>query len=348
MSGIGTLLIRADANMTIGAGHVMRCLALAQIWREKGGKVVLALSASNKALEPRLLAEGLELEVLSVEAGSEADAVATVALALELQVCWMVLDGYCFDESYQKSISTSSCRVLILSDYFHATMFYATILLNQNLHACFDEYTRVAPGVKLLLGNHFTLLRREFWPWREKRQKHSGAVRRVMVTLGGGDADNVTAKILRGLEGLADLGFEVTAVVGANNPYWKILECLQAEAPIHIRLVRNLADMTPLMSECDLAICGGGATCWEMTFFGIPILPVILSANQQPIAESLDAAGVALNLGWHDQLKSVQVAAAVRKLSGDPTRMQRMSQLGQRLIDGWGVDRVFNEMMNFK
>ncbi|MEI6646561.1 MAG: UDP-2,4-diacetamido-2,4,6-trideoxy-beta-L-altropyranose hydrolase [bacterium] len=348
MNGLGILLIRADANTIIGVGHIMRCLALAQVWKEKGGAVVLALAASNKALESRFEAEGLELEVLSVEAGSEADALATVDLARKRQVCWTVLDGYYFDENYQKVIFASTFRVLILSDYLHATRFYGTILLNQNLHASFDEYTRAAPGLKLLLGNRFTLLRREFWAWRGKRQKHSGAVRRVMVTLGGGDTDNVTAKILKGLEELVDFGFEVIAVVGANNPHWKMLESLQQKAAISIRLERNLSDMTPLMSACDLAICGGGATCWEMIFFGIPILTVILAANQQPIAESLDAAGVALNLGWHDQLESAEVAAGVRKLAGDASCLQRMSQQGQALIDGRGVERVFNEMIVFQ
>ena len=33
-----TLLIRADASVTIGTGHIMRMIALVQAWQAQGGK----------------------------------------------------------------------------------------------------------------------------------------------------------------------------------------------------------------------------------------------------------------------------------------------------------------------
>ena len=33
------LVIRADANGSVGTGHLMRCLALGQVWRDHGGQV---------------------------------------------------------------------------------------------------------------------------------------------------------------------------------------------------------------------------------------------------------------------------------------------------------------------
>src|SRR6058998_2942566 len=102
-----TLLIRADANVEIGTGHVMRSLALAQAWQDKGGDVVFAMAAGAPALEARLRQERIPVENIQALPGSGEDAEQTARLAAERRAKWVALDGYHFSGDYQTAVRSA-------------------------------------------------------------------------------------------------------------------------------------------------------------------------------------------------------------------------------------------------
>src|SRR5579864_7920496 len=110
------LLIRADASVAMGTGHVMRCLALAQAWQDSGGRAVFAIADATPSVRQRLQNEGVEVENITAEAGTPLDATETSDLARRHGSFWVVADGYQFDAEYQSTVKATGLRLLFVDD----------------------------------------------------------------------------------------------------------------------------------------------------------------------------------------------------------------------------------------
>src|SRR2546422_2792229 len=184
----------------MGTGHIMRCLALAQAWQDAGGQPVFAMTESLPALDARLEAERFSIEHLDAAPGSDSDAQQTAQLAGRLSAHWVVLDGYHFDECYERSVKKHGPQLLVMDDYGHGPHTEADLLVNQNLHANGSVYVGPNEHRRLLLGPGYALLRREFIRCRSWKREVPEVASKLLVTLGGTDADNVTLKVIQALE----------------------------------------------------------------------------------------------------------------------------------------------------
>ncbi|MDJ0795544.1 MAG: UDP-2,4-diacetamido-2,4,6-trideoxy-beta-L-altropyranose hydrolase [Calothrix sp. MO_167.B12] len=336
------LVIRADASTQIGTGHIMRCLALAQAWQDVGGDVMFIMATKAPLLESRLKSEGIEIVHIPVQIGSVEDARETVNLTLQFNAKWVVVDGYNFGGEYQQIIKDDGLRLLIIDDYGHAEHYYADIVLNQNISADEELYVNREPYTQLLLGVQYTLLRREFWQWCGWKREIATVARKILVTLGGSDANNVTLKVIQALQLVEFDDLEAVVVVGGSNPHYEQLKsaCLDAKFPIYLK--KNVTNMPELMAWADVAIAAGGSTNWELAFMGLPSIILVLADNQRVAAEKLFNMGLTISLGWHEEANQYLIQDTLTYLLPNRDRRQKMYQLGQSLIDMNGVHQLIN------
>jgi UDP-2,4-diacetamido-2,4,6-trideoxy-beta-L-altropyranose hydrolase len=330
------ILIRADASPRIGAGHATRCLALAQRWRDDGGRVSRAFCPGAGDMWESYASEGIELLPVGAPAGSPEDAAETAAVARDRAVDWVVVDGYQFGPDYRRILRRAGLRVLQLDDHGLVKDEHAHILLNQNVDVDESMYPACGLKTRLLLGPRHVLLRREFSAWRGWRREIAVRARKVLVTLGGGPQKE-TETVVRALRQL-DIEPLEAIVVGAVSTNSSPED--NETGSVSIRFVKHLADMPHWMAWADVAVSAGGSTCWEMAFMGLPNLVLVLAENQRGIARRLDARGVANSLGWGHEVRAGDIAGPLRGLILDPDRRQAMSASGKHLVDGLGARRV--------
>ena len=334
------LIIRADANIQIGTGHVMRCLALAQAWQDAGGKVTFVMAMKPPAIEDRLRSEDIGVVYVDEIPGSTGDAIQTVVMAEQHDAQWIVVDGYHFDGAYQKEIKKSEKRLLFVDDYGHTDHYCADILLNQNLHAHDGLYGNREPDTKLLLGTRFVLLRREFLRWQGWEREVPPMARQILVTFGGSDEQNVTYKAVRALK-QADLnGTDVSVIVGSANPDLEVIRNELMSSPFKSQLLNSVNDMATLMASADIAISASGSTCWELAYMGLPSLVLPLTDNQVPIANELGRRGIVVNLGGCGNISVPQITKITKELISSSNERTIMSKRGSTLIDGDGAARI--------
>jgi UDP-2,4-diacetamido-2,4,6-trideoxy-beta-L-altropyranose hydrolase len=336
------LLIRADGSLLIGTGHVMRCLALAQAWQRTGGRVVFAQAESTPALQRRLRGDAIEIVQLDAIRGSLEDAAQTAELAKHREAS-VVADGYCFGADWQKEIKNSGLWLLLWDDYGQAEHYYADLILNQNIHANPKMYSRREPETRLIMGPRYVQLRQEFLDWSHQRRYIPPVARKVLVTLGGSDPDNATAKVIQALACLHDA--EVVVVVGGSNPNVAFFQspAMSGQA-LPFRLLVDPPNMPELMAWADVAVSAGGSTAWELAFMGLPSLVIALSKDQAEIAAALDRSGVSVCLGEDRQLSIEQLATTLKTVLADLSLRERMNRRGRQLVDGLGNCRVVTRL----
>ena len=328
------VLIRGDASLAIGAGHVMRCLALAQAWQDAGGTVGFAAAELPNALLPSLTKEGVSLNEVRATPGGREDASETVAHAHRLGADWVVIDGDRFGSDYLETIRAAGFRVLLIDDFADRDSFPADLIVNPNFGEDGEAYRKRGAAARLLMGPSYVLLRREFREGVERREVRQTG-NRILVTLGGSDPENLTPKIADALASCSDL--EITLIAGPGYDRADELRKLNAS---NLRVIFNPPNVAQFMRDSDQAIIAAGGTLGELLSMGCAVLSYSRNIVQARVVRALSHRGVVVDMGETRHFDPTKLAASVKELVDSRLGRERMTKLGRMFVDGLGTTRV--------
>lgn len=344
-----TLLICADATREIGTGHMMRCLALAQAWQKRGGKAVFLSHCESDALCNRILAEGFDLIRLEENWSSLSgpnyilDICRKLNALPEMRDTWFIVDGYHFDDVFRKKIMEIGYPLLLIDDFGQSGQCSADIILNQNVLAS-GVFYQCRECNTLLLGPSYTLVRKDFQPWRERGRQFPDVADKILVTMGGADPDNLTLEVVRALRRLELSGLEVKVVVGHTNANY---ECIREEceaAGSGFNVLFSVDNVPELMAWADLAIIQAGGTLWELLFMGCAVISYATNQLQEEILRALEKMNILKYQGFSSEMNSDVLLSSIHEIASDKGHRQEMATLGMQIIDGQGTERVLDSI----
>lgn len=354
------IAIRADASLTMGTGHVMRCLSLAAVLRARGAELHFLSRDLPGHAHGLIREQGYGLQVLPAPQGAppagdlvhaawlgvgmDRDADECLAALRALGgVDWVIVDHYAIDARWHRRLRAAARRIAVIDDLADRRH-DADLLLDQALMPEGDQRyaSLLPPGCAQLLGPGYALLRAEFTEARRQARPRQRP-ERLLVFLGGVDAGGYTRLALEALalSSLRDCAADI--VVGRTNPAAEWIREYCARHPAQ-RFHQQVGNMAELMLAADLSIGAGGSTTWERACLGLPAVILVVAENQRPSAQAMQDAGKA----WVVDGAGLDAAALARQLdaiAADPARLEQVSRLNLELADGRGAERVARRML---
>lgn len=358
--GTGRIIyIRTDGNSHLAAGHLVRCLSIADACYSLGMEVHFLVSdrESFSLLQDFLTGMTLKPVIQILETAvyndleKELSELVSLLSAHDTNVTFpkpvLLLDSYYVTETYLNAVSPVAKTAYI--DDLYLFDYPIDLLINYDIVpetlSCYQK------AGKTLLGAAYAPLRPQFANMDYILKKQ---ISHLLITTGGSDPYHFCLNLAEFLTGqissLSEKSYEnplyLDIVIGRLNTDREALAELAEQFPF-IVLHENVSDMAVLMKCCDLAVSAAGTTLYELCAVGVPAISFTMAANQLTAAKSFDDAGI-IPCAGDIRTSPVQVFAAVSDFITtmgkhfDKRKSAHDTMTG--FIDGKGALRIAEEL----
>ncbi len=345
------IVFRCDASATIGSGHVMRCLTLANGLRGRGCAVSFITRNFDDNGDGYISEAGFEVLSLPVYSSTswlgadpDLDAEECVGLLADVDPDWLVVDHYEIDAKWHEMVKRKSpdLKIMVLDDL--ADRAHSCDILSDSAYGRQRQTysSLVNENTRLLLGSDYALLRDEFSERREvslERRMEKLSDANVLVTLGGGDVAGPMSVVAEALKELSKtLNFRLTVVEGGvRNRFRNLFQDIDNK----IEILNRADDMALRMEQADICIGAGGGTTWERCCLGLPTVVLTLADNQREIVSVLEDENAAVACG----IKAEEISSSIERLLRDDDFRKSIAARASELCDGGGSKRVVRELL---
>ncbi|AMO84405.1 Spore coat polysaccharide biosynthesis protein, predicted glycosyltransferase [Solibacillus isronensis B3W22] len=340
MSGL-TVFFRVDASLTIGVGHVMRCLTLSDELLGRGIKVVFICTELEVNLIQLIKNRGIEVHAIVKNIlPVDYEQTKNVLNTYESQYKVLIIDSYIHDIEWETLIKRHVDLLISIDDNprFHNV----DILIDNNYKAeTVTFYKENLLETKKLLGSFYVLLRSEFINYQAHVINKEFLIH---VFFGGADYNNYTYFYSEKI--LEYKNFKVHAVVSNSFSYVDTLKELKSQYGDSFEYSISPKNMAEIMEKCTIALGAPGTTTWERMAMGLPCAYLATNNNQIPILQEIQSDKLGIYLGKASKEMSSEQIQSFLKFVENVNLQNEIAKNGKQLIDGQGSKRITDFIIN--
>ncbi|WP_024872839.1 UDP-2,4-diacetamido-2,4,6-trideoxy-beta-L-altropyranose hydrolase [Tolumonas lignilytica] len=358
-----TAIFRVDSSIDIGTGHVMRCLALADEFKNHEIKTHFICRDLPGNIHKLILTRGHSVTVLPLlalyksiaqendyagwlQVTQEQDAQECISHLKQLNLPSrpiIIADHYALDKSWEVLIKNHSQLLIIIDDLVREHE--ADIIIDQTLGRSEKEYEKSSQCKTILVGSEYAMIRSQFYLKREESIcSHNERPMNIFISMGGSDKDNILALILDELKNNKILWIKKIAIlINSTSSNYKQIEKITHQCNYDIELINFVDDMANFMSNYSLAIGAPGTTTWERATMGIPAVLIPIAENQQDITRVYKKYNAGEIL-FPNEIKN-NLISALNKIKDN---YEDLRNINYQITDGLGIRRIIYNIWPLK
>lgn len=311
--------IRTDGGSTIGLGHLVRCIALAQMLKENFDIHFICKEVPDN-IEAEIHKCGFLLNKIQEE-----ESFFELLSGRE----FVILDHYGLGSDYQQIIKKNGSKLICIDD-LHDRQFFADLIINHapgvevgNYHA--QPYTRIA------LGLEYALLRPSFLE-AAKHSRNIGQIETVLICFGGSDPNNLTQSTLETVMKLNQF-HKIIVITGTAYNFQEHLETFNNFSKVvEYHHAIGEQQMAKLMLKADVAIVPASGIMLEALSTGCIIVSGMYMDNQKFLFSAFKDLNILISAADFST-KNLKIAlGSVRKMKS-------------KLIDGLSGKRILKKFI---
>lgn len=328
-----SVLFRVDGSLEIGLGHIMRCLAIAQEFKQQLGlDPIFALKYYDKKVSQLIKRFGFNVREIGDDKTSN-DALSIEEIAQKYKAKIIIMDL-----SHAAIVNKARDFSNVLKE-LKGKGYYLVVIDGGLEHDCISLRQKIISDMviipyfdsekivyklnkkaKALLGPDYFVFRNEFRQARKRDKRIKKNIENILLTMGGSDPFELTPKIVKFLIRLGKSSLSIHIIQGLNfsSKVKNKIKELRKEWDGNYNVLNGTNNMADLMNRCDMAIINKGLTQYEAAFIGIPYLAVTKQDFNSPEL----------------------LASKIKKIFNNVKLRRNLSKKRKQQLDGKGVNRI--------